>query len=116
MMFLPNILRIANLAGFAVFSEWRANLVRFANWRLSILPETIMTTATQQNTQNTVNAPRSLMLIGGKAVESSDGRFIDIENPATRAVIAQVPRGTDADVDAAVRAAAAAFEGWKRVT
>ena len=60
-----------------------------------------MTTATQQTV-------RSLMLIGGKAVESSDGRYIDIENPATRTVIAQVPRGTDADVDSAVRAAAAA--------
>ena len=47
---------------------------------------------------------------------SSAGRFIDVENPATRTVIASVPRGTDADVDAAVRAAAAAFEGWKRVT
>src|SRR5258706_6200555 len=75
-----------------------------------------MTTATQQPTTNPVNVSRSLMLIGGRAVESSDGRYIDIENPATRAVIAQVPRGTDADVDAAVRAAAAAFEEWKRVT
>ena len=75
-----------------------------------------MTTATQQISQNIVNAPRSLMLIGGKAVESSDGRFIDVENPATRTVIASVPRGTEADVDAAVRAAVAAFEAWKRVT
>ena len=75
-----------------------------------------MTTATQQISQNIVNAPRSLMLIGGKAVESSDGRFIDVENPATRTVIASVPRGTEADVDAAVRAAATAFEEWKRVT
>ena len=56
------------------------------------------------------------MLIDGKLAESSDGRYIDIENPATRAVIASVPRGSDADVDRAVRAAAAAFEAWKRVT
>ena len=68
-----------------------------------------MTTATQQSV-------RALMLINGKPVESSDGRFIDIENPATRRVIAQVPRGTDADVDTAVRAAAKAFEQWRRVT
>src|SRR5262249_42303761 len=45
----------------------------------------------------------------------SDGRFIDIENPSNRSVIADVPRATDADVDSAVRAAAAAFEQWKRV-
>jgi acyl-CoA reductase-like NAD-dependent aldehyde dehydrogenase len=56
------------------------------------------------------------MLIGGKAVESADGRYIDIESPATRTVFAQVPRGGDADVDRAVRAAAAASDEWKRVT
>src|SRR5258705_2079447 len=75
-----------------------------------------MTTATQPPSTNSVNVSRSLMLIDGKPAEGSDGRYIDIENPATRAVIAQVPRGTDADVDAAVRAAAGAFEQWKRVT
>jgi acyl-CoA reductase-like NAD-dependent aldehyde dehydrogenase len=56
------------------------------------------------------------MLIDGKAVASSDGRFIDIENPSNRTVIAQVPRGTEADVDTAVLAAAKAFEQWKRVS
>src|SRR5882762_9653079 len=75
-----------------------------------------MTTATPPQSTNSVNVSRSLMLIDGKPIESADGRCIDIENPGTRTVIAQVPRGTDADVDAAVRAAAAAFEGWKRVT
>ena len=75
-----------------------------------------MTTATQPQSTNTVNVSRSLMLIDGKLVESSDGRSIDIENPATRTVIAQVPRGTDEDVDTAVRAAATAFEQWRRVT
>jgi len=73
-----------------------------------------MTTVTQSHVEKTV--ARSLMLIGGKAVESADGRYIDIENPATRAVMAQVPRGGEADIDAAVRAAAAAFLEWKRVT
>ena len=75
-----------------------------------------MTTATQPPSTNSVNVSRALMLIDGKPAESSDGRYIDIENPATRAVIASVPRGSDADVDRAVRAAAAAFEPWKRVT
>jgi betaine-aldehyde dehydrogenase len=55
------------------------------------------------------------MLVGGKQVDSSDGRFIEIENPSNRTVMAMVPRATDADVDAAVRAAAAAFEQWKLV-
>src|SRR4030095_2529586 len=73
-----------------------------------------MTTVTPTHVEKTV-AP-SLMLIGGKGVESADGRYIDIENPATRRVIAQVPRGGEADIDAAVRAAASAFDTWKRVT
>lgn len=56
------------------------------------------------------------MLIGNKPSESSDGRWIDIENPANRTAIGQVPRATEADVDAAVRAAAAAFEKWRLVS
>jgi acyl-CoA reductase-like NAD-dependent aldehyde dehydrogenase len=56
-----------------------------------------------------------LMLIDGKPVASSDGRSIDIENPANHATIGQVPRATEADVDSAVRAAAAAFETWRLV-
>ena len=58
---------------------------------------------------------RHQMVIHGEAVESSDGRSIDVENPASRRTIAQVPRATEADVDAAVRAAAAAFESWRLV-
>ena len=73
-----------------------------------------MTTATQRPS-NEKTKTRHLMLIGGKPAESSDGRFIDIENPANRTVIGEVPRATDADVDKAVRAAATAFEAWRLV-
>ena len=55
------------------------------------------------------------MLIDGQPVEAQDGRTIDIENPANRRVIGQVPRGGAADVDRAVQAAARAFDGWRRV-
>jgi len=41
-----------------------------------------------------------------------DGDRIDVVNPATEEVIASVPAGTPADADAAVRAAASAFESW----
>ena len=57
----------------------------------------------------------NLMMIDGRFVESSDGRYIDIENPANRTTIAQTPRATEADVDVAVLRAAAAFETWKLV-
>jgi hypothetical protein len=32
---------------------------------------------------------RQLMVIGGRSVESSDGRYIDVENPANRTTIGQ---------------------------
>ncbi len=72
-----------------------------------------MTTATRPAGEKTTT--RHLMLINGKPAGSSDGRSIDIENPANRTSIGDVPRATDADVDTAVRAAAAAFVTWRQV-
>jgi betaine-aldehyde dehydrogenase len=73
-----------------------------------------MTTAIQRPSSEKTKT-RHLMLIGGQPAESSDGRFIDIENPANRTVFGEVPRATDADVDKAVRGAATAFEAWRLV-
>ena len=50
-------------------------------------------------------------VIGGEVVDTSVQR-IDVINPATETVIASVPAGTAADVDAAVSAATAAFPTW----
>jgi len=62
----------------------------------------------------TRNALREKMLIGGDWVDSADGRTFDVETPAKRgAVIAQAPRAGVADVDRAVKAAAAAFPAWR---
>ena len=47
-------------------------------------------------------------LIGGDWVPAASGETIDVINPATGEVLGRVPRGTAADVDAAVRAALAA--------
>src|SRR2546428_11089946 len=59
---------------------------------------------------------REKMLVGGEWVESADGRTFDVETPAKRGtVVAQVPRSGAADVDRAVRAAAAAFPAWRGV-
>ncbi|HTX03684.1 MAG TPA: aldehyde dehydrogenase family protein [Candidatus Acidoferrales bacterium] len=54
------------------------------------------------------------MLIGGEWVESADSATIDVENPAKKEPIARVPRGRTEDIDRAVRAARAAFPGWKK--
>jgi aminomuconate-semialdehyde/2-hydroxymuconate-6-semialdehyde dehydrogenase len=51
-------------------------------------------------------------LIGGSRIASSE-RFVDV-SPIDERPIAQVARGGAVEVDAAVEAAAAAFEGWAR--
>ncbi len=50
--------------------------------------------------------------INGQRIATTGNRFGDIFNPATGQVQRRVPMGTAADVDAAVRAAAAAFGAW----
>jgi acyl-CoA reductase-like NAD-dependent aldehyde dehydrogenase len=50
--------------------------------------------------------------IGGGWTPSASDRSIDVVNPATEAVIDQVPAGHPADVDQAVHAARNALPGW----
>ena len=50
------------------------------------------------------------MLIDGEWVESQTGDWLDVINPATQQVLAQVPFATGAEVDAAVAAAQKAFK------
>ena len=49
---------------------------------------------------------------GAEVAASASERLIDVYNPATGAVARKVALATPAQVDAAVRAAAAAFPGW----
>ncbi len=56
------------------------------------------------------------MLVGGQWVEALSGRTFNSVNPATGQVIAQLSEGGEQDVDRAVDAARAAFEGpWSRL-
>jgi betaine-aldehyde dehydrogenase len=55
-----------------------------------------------------------LMLIDNQWVRSVNNQFLTIENPATRQILAKVPRAMSEDVDRAVRVAARAFVTWKR--
>jgi len=53
------------------------------------------------------------MLIGGGLSPAASGEFLTVENPARRgSVITEIPRGGAADVDRAVKAAAAAWPAW----
>jgi phenylacetaldehyde dehydrogenase len=60
--------------------------------------------------------PRKL-LIGGKWVEAASGKTFTTVNPATGEPLAEVAWGEAEDIDRAVAAARAAFEGpWRRMT
>jgi betaine-aldehyde dehydrogenase len=54
--------------------------------------------------------------VNGKYVDASDGRTSDVIDPSTGEVYAQAPVSSRQDVDAAMQAAAAAFEGWRDAT
>jgi len=51
--------------------------------------------------------------IGGAFVPSVEGGVFEVSDPAHATVIAKVANGTAADVDAAVKAARKALDGWK---
>jgi 1-pyrroline dehydrogenase len=52
------------------------------------------------------------MFVNGAFADAAEGATRTIINPATEAGIATVPEGSEKDVDAAVEAAAGAFQGW----
>ncbi|MGC1761729.1 MAG: aldehyde dehydrogenase family protein, partial [Pseudolabrys sp.] len=54
------------------------------------------------------------MLIGGKWVDGASGEVLEVEDPAHRRPIGEVPRGQAEDVERAVKAAADAFPAWSR--
>lgn len=56
-------------------------------------------------------------LIGGRDVPASDGMMLDVLSPVDGSLFARIAAGTAQDVDAAVQAARAAFEGpWGKLT
>ncbi|MEJ0034708.1 MAG: aldehyde dehydrogenase family protein [Gammaproteobacteria bacterium] len=62
------------------------------------------------------SASRHDLLIGGQRVPAQSGRYFDTVDPANEQVIAQVAAADAADIDAAVAAARAAFEGeWSHL-
>ena len=54
--------------------------------------------------------------VNGKFTDASDGRTSDVIDPSTGEVYAQAPVSSRHDVDAAMQAAANAFEGWRDST
>ena len=62
-----------------------------------------------------MNAPAELLnYYGGAWTRSAASEYLPVVNPATSERLAVVPCGTSQDVDDVVRAAAAAYPGWRR--
>jgi 1-pyrroline dehydrogenase len=60
--------------------------------------------------------PSRRMFINGEWADASTSETMPVINPATEEKIAEVPKGTEADVDKAVAAARKAFESWSQST
>jgi 1-pyrroline dehydrogenase len=54
--------------------------------------------------------------VGGEWVDAAEGESMEVLNPATGETIAEVPRGSQADVDRAVEAAKRAWPEWRETT
>jgi phenylacetaldehyde dehydrogenase len=75
-----------------------------------------MTVTLDRHVQEFVDAERQLF-IDGKWVAAASGRTFATPNPSTGETLARVAEGDAEDIDRAVRAARAAFEGpWSRMT
>jgi malonate-semialdehyde dehydrogenase (acetylating) / methylmalonate-semialdehyde dehydrogenase len=59
------------------------------------------------------HVPTVKMLLDGKFIDSRSTEWQDVVNPATQAVLAQVPFATEAELDAAVASAKHAYKTWK---
>jgi 1-pyrroline dehydrogenase len=60
-----------------------------------------------------VSVTQHKMFVGGEWVEASNGETMEVLNPATGEVIAEVPKGTAEDVERAVEAAKKAWSEWQ---
>src|SRR5919201_1755049 len=54
--------------------------------------------------------------VAGEWVDAVEGETMEVLNPATGETIAEVPRGSQADVDRAVEAAKRAWPEWRETT
>lgn len=74
------------------------------------------TTPPTRKTELSIDGDWDVLYIDGEWRSVPDREHIDVENPATRETITQVPSGTAEDVDAAYDAATAAQSSWAETT
>jgi phenylacetaldehyde dehydrogenase len=83
----------------------------------TIKPSSVRRSSSRNGNSPWLAKPRR-MLINGRWVAAVSGATFDTFDPATGEVICAVPSGDKAEIDAAVKAARAAFESgpWRRMT
>src|SRR5262245_7915422 len=59
---------------------------------------------------------RDKLYIGGQWIAPASPAFLQVHSASTEEVVARVPDGAQADVERAVAAARAAFDGWSRTS
>src|ERR1700759_5079848 len=64
----------------------------------------------------TASAPDLQNYFNGAWQRSTATEFVEVSNPATAELLARTPLSTSSDVDAVVKAAAAAFPAWRRIS
>ena len=56
------------------------------------------------------------LVIGGKSIDSTATKWIDVHNPATNQVVTQVPQATNDEMNEAVANAKAAYATWSKTS
>ncbi len=75
-----------------------------------------MTVTIDRNVEQFIGTPRQLF-INGQFVDAASGKTFETPNPATGETLAHIAEGDTEDINRAVAAARAAFEGpWSRMT
>ncbi len=75
-----------------------------------------MTVTLDRNVEAFIGTPRQLF-INGQWADAASGKTFETPNPATGEILARVAEGDAEDINRAVRAARAAFDGpWSRMT
>eukprot|EP00298_Acanthocystis_sp_HF-20_P003445 c13800_g1_i1.p1 GENE.c13800_g1_i1~~c13800_g1_i1.p1 ORF type:complete len:532 (+),score=240.01 c13800_g1_i1:1-1596(+) len=64
---------------------------------------------------SSASVPKVKNLIGGKFVDSTTDKWLEVRNPAVDEVIAHVPLSTPAEFEAAVKNSKEAFKTWREV-
>ena len=75
-----------------------------------------MTAQTSGNVEERAKLATVPLWINGRPTPAISTRLGDITNPATGEVVRKVPMANAQDIDAAVKAAEAAFDGWRKTT